>query len=332
MFNDTPNSGSYSMSNYSMAQPPVEPPPSAIWINLLVVTGNKEFSQTLTSFPFIIGREQIEGGLRIDDKSVSRRHAVVDAKYFGISITDNNSSNGTILSGVKLTPGVAGMLSNGDVIKVGRTEIRVIGISEFVEEDEKTEYMPFDDRTVFVDDEPPIGNLYTPVIAPEPPSYFPEPAPSILEPSIEVLYQPVFTPEPPISSPFPSLGAPEPMSTPPEPVYVPPAPSIYQEPPQNVEQSQPAPFNPAFTQYEENPIVPNPPPPAPFNPVFPQYDENPVIADSPQISTPQYPVDIPSQSPVRRLDAQGSFCIQCGNFCPEHHTFCTKCGFKLTPR
>lgn len=56
----------------------------------------------------------------VDDKAVSKRHAVIRKDAYGdLEITDLNSSNGTRLNGRTLAPGEPARLSEGDVVELG---------------------------------------------------------------------------------------------------------------------------------------------------------------------------------------------------------------------
>ncbi len=71
-----------------------------------------------------IGRG-LAADLRLDEKSVSRRHAIIDATGAGVRILDDRSSNGTIVNG---TPVQQAELHNGDVIAVGRVLLRYLEV------------------------------------------------------------------------------------------------------------------------------------------------------------------------------------------------------------
>ena len=65
----------------------------------------------------------------IDDEGVSSRHALLTFSPEGsLSITDLNSTNGTIVNDQALTAGVAHRLTAGDTIKIGRwSKLTIVG-------------------------------------------------------------------------------------------------------------------------------------------------------------------------------------------------------------
>jgi pSer/pThr/pTyr-binding forkhead associated (FHA) protein len=72
----------------------------------------------------VIGRDA--PGVTIEDAEVSARHAVARDMSGAIEIEDLGSLNGTWVNGSRIER--ATQLSNGDVVKVGRTSIEVTGI------------------------------------------------------------------------------------------------------------------------------------------------------------------------------------------------------------
>jgi pSer/pThr/pTyr-binding forkhead associated (FHA) protein len=70
----------------------------------------------------IIGR--VDAGVMLDDDEVSRYHAIVRVRDGGADITDLGSTNGTFVDGRRLSGRVP--LGDGSVIRVGRTELRVV--------------------------------------------------------------------------------------------------------------------------------------------------------------------------------------------------------------
>ena len=60
-----------------------------------------------------------ESGLRLDSKSVSRRHAELSVKDGVLTLTDVGSSRGTLLNGEKVVPGKGVRLAPGDEIRIG---------------------------------------------------------------------------------------------------------------------------------------------------------------------------------------------------------------------
>jgi pSer/pThr/pTyr-binding forkhead associated (FHA) protein len=69
-----------------------------------------------------IGRG-LSAELRLDDTSVSRRHAILVPRPSGARILDDRSSNGTFVNGRRVQQAD---LSNGDVIVIGRVLLRYL--------------------------------------------------------------------------------------------------------------------------------------------------------------------------------------------------------------
>jgi Inner membrane component of T3SS, cytoplasmic domain len=71
-----------------------------------------------------IGRG-LSAGLRLDDSSVSRRHAILVPRRNGARILDDRSSNGTFVNGRRIQQAD---LSSGDVIVLGRVALRFVEV------------------------------------------------------------------------------------------------------------------------------------------------------------------------------------------------------------
>jgi pSer/pThr/pTyr-binding forkhead associated (FHA) protein len=71
-----------------------------------------------------IGRG-LSAELRLDDSSVSRRHAIVVPRPSGARILDDRSSNGTLVNGRRVQQAD---LRNGDVIVLGRVLLRYLEV------------------------------------------------------------------------------------------------------------------------------------------------------------------------------------------------------------
>jgi pSer/pThr/pTyr-binding forkhead associated (FHA) protein len=76
-----------------------------------------------------LGEETVRVGrglgadLRLDESSVSRRHAILVSSAEGVRILDDRSSNGTIVNGRRVQQAE---LANGDVIVIGRVVLRYL--------------------------------------------------------------------------------------------------------------------------------------------------------------------------------------------------------------
>jgi pSer/pThr/pTyr-binding forkhead associated (FHA) protein len=71
-----------------------------------------------------IGRG-LAADLRIDDTSVSRRHAMLVSDQAGARILDDRSSNGTLLNGERVEQAA---LKSGDVLILGRVALRFLEV------------------------------------------------------------------------------------------------------------------------------------------------------------------------------------------------------------
>jgi pSer/pThr/pTyr-binding forkhead associated (FHA) protein len=69
-----------------------------------------------------IGRG-LAADLRLDENSVSRRHAMVVRDGSEARILDDRSSNGTIVNGRRVDQAT---LDDGDVVKLGRVTLRYL--------------------------------------------------------------------------------------------------------------------------------------------------------------------------------------------------------------
>ncbi len=69
-----------------------------------------------------IGRG-LAADLRLDESSVSRRHAIIVPRPSGARVLDDRSSNGTFVNGRRVQQAE---LCNGDVIVVGRVVLRYL--------------------------------------------------------------------------------------------------------------------------------------------------------------------------------------------------------------
>ena len=65
-----------------------------------------------------------ENAIRLDgDTTVSSRHATLDSRADGLWVEDAGSTNGTFVNGARVTN--ARLLTAGDVIRIGHTDLRV---------------------------------------------------------------------------------------------------------------------------------------------------------------------------------------------------------------
>jgi pSer/pThr/pTyr-binding forkhead associated (FHA) protein len=71
-----------------------------------------------------IGRG-LHADLRLDENSVSRRHAILVNHHAGVRLLDDRSSNGTYVNGLRITQTE---LRSGDVLVLGRVVLRYLDI------------------------------------------------------------------------------------------------------------------------------------------------------------------------------------------------------------
>jgi pSer/pThr/pTyr-binding forkhead associated (FHA) protein len=67
----------------------------------------------------------LSAGLRLDDASVSRRHAILVPRPCGARILDDRSANGTFVNGRRVQQAE---LQGGDVIVLGRVVLRFLEV------------------------------------------------------------------------------------------------------------------------------------------------------------------------------------------------------------
>jgi len=72
---------------------------------------------------FVVGRAK-DVTIRIDDRHVSRRHAVLSLTAEGVCVTDAGSSNGTLLGGTRLNPGETRLALAGQRLTLGPVELK----------------------------------------------------------------------------------------------------------------------------------------------------------------------------------------------------------------
>ncbi|MGQ0612518.1 MAG: FHA domain-containing protein [Planctomycetaceae bacterium] len=70
----------------------------------------------------VVGRDPVSD-VRIEDRSVSRRHALVETTQGGVKVTDLASTGGTRINGAALTPELPSTLAPGDFISFGGVTI-----------------------------------------------------------------------------------------------------------------------------------------------------------------------------------------------------------------
>jgi len=95
---------------------------AAVTLGLVIVRGGPPGARFDLREDAIIGR--LDAGIRLDDDEVSRYHAIIRVGDGTADITDLGSTNGTFVDGQRLTG--RARLVDGSLIRVGRTELRVV--------------------------------------------------------------------------------------------------------------------------------------------------------------------------------------------------------------
>lgn len=72
-----------------------------------------------------IGRSS-ENEIQLPDERVSRRHAEILCSPRQVEIIDVNSANGVRVNGSRLPPGIPCLIDDGDMIEIGRMQLRVV--------------------------------------------------------------------------------------------------------------------------------------------------------------------------------------------------------------
>lgn len=91
---------------------------------LIYIESNKEIIYPLNYFPITIGKVSTCVDLVLKDTSVSRMHASIVNENNIISICDLGSTNGTYLNDILLNENQKIELDSGDVIKLGKFELK----------------------------------------------------------------------------------------------------------------------------------------------------------------------------------------------------------------
>jgi pSer/pThr/pTyr-binding forkhead associated (FHA) protein len=101
------------------AAPPADLAPGRY---LEVHGGERTLMIPLGDEPVRIGRG-LGADLRLDETTISRRHAIVDPSGASARILDDRSSNGTFVNGARVQQA---QLADGDTIVLGRVVLRYI--------------------------------------------------------------------------------------------------------------------------------------------------------------------------------------------------------------
>lgn len=90
--------------------------------SLVVALGGEEISFPLEAAIVHLGRG-MSANVRLDDPTVSRRHAIIAQREHGVVLLDDRSMNGTWLNGERVSEAP---LSDGDVIQLGAVQLRYL--------------------------------------------------------------------------------------------------------------------------------------------------------------------------------------------------------------
>jgi len=99
-------------------------------VRLTIVKGPDKGKETMLQKPLVLIGSLVENDLVLTDPTVSRRHAAVEEKADGYVIQDLDSTNGTLLDGVRVREAY---LTPGSVIGLGQTEISFSPVEERIE-------------------------------------------------------------------------------------------------------------------------------------------------------------------------------------------------------
>lgn len=92
---------------------------------LVVVDGPEAGTKAIVDFerdsPLIVGSSAV-CHVRLSDRMVSRRHVSFDVCEQGLRMVDLDSTNGTLIRGIRLREGI---IAGGDVVVIGNTSLRI---------------------------------------------------------------------------------------------------------------------------------------------------------------------------------------------------------------
>jgi uncharacterized RDD family membrane protein YckC len=189
-------------------------------------------SQSGQSTTFALGADEVTIGraetcnMVLDDKVVSRRHALVRAVEGGYLLVDNGSANGTLVNGLKVTEH---RLKDGDEIRLGSSTLRfvdppdpeathLVNAAQLVEQASAVAPTAAH-RVQKPAPAPPVAAGPPAAAPPAPASPPPKPAPPAAPPAAPAPAPPM-TPPPPVAAP---PVAPPPVAVPPAARAKPPA-------------------------------------------------------------------------------------------------------------
>lgn len=98
---------------------------AATGAEVTVTINDKSENYVLDVMPCMIGRDARTCNLVLQEPAVSRRHARLFLQDNGLFIEDLAEHNGTFVNGTKLALLGQAQLNDGDIIHIGRAEIRI---------------------------------------------------------------------------------------------------------------------------------------------------------------------------------------------------------------
>lgn len=101
-------------------------PTVALSRRIYLLIDNEQKEIVLDVFPIMIGRGKILGSYKFNDSTISRNHAKLEEIAGSYAITDLGSKNGTLVNGGHIDPHKIHMLNNGDIIRMGRTDLTFV--------------------------------------------------------------------------------------------------------------------------------------------------------------------------------------------------------------
>lgn len=106
--------------NVPLVNPHANQRPASTPVGALLIDRQSGRTYSCTSDRCVIGRERTTGGIVLRDPNVSRRHAELSRHGSGWTITDLNSTNGTLVNDVDVDQCA---LRDGDLITLGLTNL-----------------------------------------------------------------------------------------------------------------------------------------------------------------------------------------------------------------
>ena len=90
---------------------------------VIIISGDLQGREFTVEEPITVGRNP-ENTIVLDDRQVSRKHAVIEGTRAGTIVKDLGSGNGTFVDGRRI---LEFKLTNGDVFQIGSTQMRYEG-------------------------------------------------------------------------------------------------------------------------------------------------------------------------------------------------------------